>query len=120
MAKFNYGRVSDRAHKLLERFGASVDIKIAVAGEYDPETGITTTPKTYNGIGAVFDYESKDIDGTLIMSNDRRVYASVVGLPDSISTAAKLVFNGDTYSIITVKKLDPSGMNVLWELQVRK
>lgn len=120
MAKFNYGRIADRAHKLLERFGASVDITITVAGEYDPETGITTSTTTYNGVGAVFDYEARDIDGTLIMSDDRRVYASVNGLPDSITTAAKLIFNGDTYNIITVKKLDPSGINVLWELQVRK
>lgn len=120
MAKFNYGRIADRAHKLLERFGASVDITITVAGEYDPETGITTSTTTYNGVGAVFDYDARDIDGTLIMSDDRRVYASVNGLPDSITTAAKLTFNGDAYNIVTVKKLDPSGINVLWELQVRK
>lgn len=62
-------------------------------------------------------FEASQIDGTLIRSTDRKITieaGQIAPTPDD-----KLVIGGIAHEIIAVMPLDPGGVALLYELQVR-
>lgn len=118
---FNYSQTAANAARLIQRFGSSVAMSRTVPGAYNPANGApaagTTTEQTVQAV--VLDYPHAYIDGALIRSGDRRALVAAVGV-----TAPQA---GDTFTwksqdlvVISVKELGPSGVAVLYTLQVRK
>lgn len=58
--------------------------------------------------------------GTLIQQNDKRVYLSTNGLSAVPETGNKLEVGGVRHEIISVSPLAPGGVDVRYELQVRR
>lgn len=120
MSAFDYTKTAATVDRLLKRFGASATLQRVVHGTYDPDTGTTTadTTSTWTGVGAKFDYEQKEIDGTNIRTGDQRVYLSVVGIvnPQSGDT---LAIGATTYNVVASRPLQPALMAVLYDVQVR-
>lgn len=117
MTAFNYANTAATALRLLTRFGASATIKRYAGTAYDPATG-TTTP-TYTDVAttaAVFDYDQKYIDGTLILVGDKRAYLAPAHVPKQ---GDKLAWQSVDYTVVAVKAVAPAGVVVLYEAQIR-
>lgn len=114
-----YAELAQTVQEILAEFGAETTLTKVTAGAYNPATGSageTRTPRTVTA--AVFDYETKYIDGTLILSGDKQVFMSVVG-NEAPKPGDLLAWMGKDWRVITFKNLAPAGISVLYELQVR-
>lgn len=115
-----YAEVAAIAHDVLSEFGAPAILTRIGVAVYDPATGVATPPAplVYTGTGAKFDYEQKDIDGTLIRQGDQRVYLSTVGIVQP-QTGDTLTIAGDVFHVVASRPLQPALVAVLHDVQVR-
>lgn len=115
---FDYAHTAATATRLLQRFGATATIVRTTSGTYDPDTG-TTMPTTANlaTTAAVFAYEQKYIDGTLILEGDQRAYCKPSVEPKQ---GDGFTWQGSAYTVVAVKPVSPAGVPVLYEAQIRK
>jgi hypothetical protein len=118
---FDYADLALSADELLAEFGAVAQTVHTTAGTYDPEAG-TSTPEstTTQDVTAVcIDYESKFIDGALILRGDKQVFMSARGVTAPVA-GDKFTWQAAEYAVIAVTPLAPAGVVVLYELQVRR
>jgi hypothetical protein len=114
---FNYAATAATATRLLQRFGASATLKRQTTGAYDPATG--TTPVTVAEIAttaAVFAYDQKYIDGTLVLQGDQRAYMTPGVMPKQGDV---LAWQGRDWQVVAVKPIAPAGTPVVYEAQLR-
>jgi hypothetical protein len=117
MTAFNYPATAATAIRLLQRFGAAATVRHPTGSAYDPDTG--TTVPTYADsatTAAVFAYDQKYIDGTLILQGDQQAYCSPSVAPVQ---GDQFVWQSTTYTVIAVKPVSPAGVPVLYEAQIR-
>lgn len=115
-----YGNAQNTASKMLTKFGQAVTHTIRTAGTYDPATGgVTVTDTTQTVRAALFDYGTKEIDGMIVMSGDKRALIAALSI-----TAPKvddtLTVGTTVWTIKMVKELNPAGTSIMFECQVRK
>lgn len=124
-----YSELAETATALLTEFGAPGQLfRAAGPGTYDPTSGSTSDPEADGEdlIAAVFEYDEALIDGSLIQRGDKLVYISVAGLlepKDTDTFAWPIGVDGaptETFTVIKNQKIAPAGINVLYQLQVRK
>lgn len=115
---FNYARPQATADRLIQRYGQAISLKkYSSTGDAWNPTRTATTTSLY---AAVLDYNQSEIDGTLILIDDKRVYISA---KDNVSDPAKgdvLVFGGRDHAIINLNTFQPAGIIVYYEAQCRK
>ncbi|WP_426287544.1 hypothetical protein [Luteibacter sp. E-22] len=120
---FNYAGTAATATRLLKRFGAAAEL-IRADGPpvYDPEQG-TTVPSetTVQTTAAVFDFDQKYIDGTLILQGDKQAFCAP---GQRVVQGNKLNYKDDTGSmrraeVVAVKPVAPAGTPVLYVAQLR-
>lgn len=117
MASFNYPATAATATRLLERFGASCTLVRTTTGAYDPATGSNTvTTDSLPTTAAVFAYDQKYIDGTLVLQGDQLAYCAPAVAPKQGDSFA---WNSATFTVIAVKPISPAGIPVLFEAQIR-
>lgn len=117
MNTFNYGRARATAARLIKKFGQTVQLRrtVRIGPDWDP----TFTEESYAAIAAVMDYSDSEINGTLIMAGDKKVFLSE-GLTVAPELSDKLSIGGLVHSLMQVKPLAPAGLVVFWELQCRR
>jgi hypothetical protein len=116
-----YSEIAATVDRLIRKFGTTVTLTRVTPGTYDADAGTTTgdTTTTWTGgYGAVFDYEQKDIDGTLIRQGDQRCYLSTVGI-DTPQTGDTLTLNSDVFNVVASRPLQPALTAVLHDVQLR-
>jgi len=121
-----YTRLQATANRLLKGKGQTLTLTKVTAGTYNPATGAMTgaTTSTQTAYGAVFDYGTKQIDGTLIKAGDKQLLLSAFKTDGTALTAPVL---GDTVSIGGVvytlveplKTVGPAGITVIYEANLR-
>ena len=121
-----YARLQSTADKMLKGKGQSLTLTKVTAGTYNPETGGFTGAgtSTQMAYGAIFDYGTKQIDGTLIKAGDKNLLLSAFKTDGAALTAPVL---GDTVSIGGVvytlveplKEVNPAGTVVMYECNLR-
>lgn len=117
MASFNYPATAATATRLLQRFGASCTLVRTTTGAYDPATGSNTvTTESLATTAAVFAYDQKYIDGTLILQGDQLAYCAPAVEPKQ---GDSFTWQGVTRTVIAVKPTSPAGIPVLFEAQIR-
>lgn len=116
---FDYADVANEAAEIIAEFGNAGTLTQVVAGTYNPATGAveggTTTVTTVNC--CVFDFDDAVIDGTRIISGDKRVIMAAGAIPKPDDT---FTWMGTVHRVIATKQLSPAGVNVLTEMQVRR
>jgi hypothetical protein len=115
-----YDDLQKTAGNMLGQFGQSLTITSKSVGAYDPATGasiVTGTTKT--GIGAIFDYGTKDIDGQLVLQGDKKLILSQIGI-DNIDVDDTVTIGSKVYTVIMVKEINPGGTNVMYICQLRQ
>lgn len=91
-----------------------------VAGEYDPETGTSTTTVTYSGRGVFYDYSVQEVDGNIILATDTKLIAlqQEVTLDSDGSPATPQ--EGDAIDGMEVVRIKKDAAGVVWELTLRR
>lgn len=125
----NYTRLKNTAQKMLKGNGQLLTLTTRTTGLYDVSTGaavVTTTTQT--AYGAIFDYGTKQIDGTLIKTGDKQLMLSALNSAGAALTAPKL---GDTVTGLIdgvsktftiyepLKTIAPAGTIVMFECNLR-
>lgn len=116
----NYSNLKVTARVLLKKFGQSMTLTRDVAGAYDPTTGsVSNTVQTFVDFGVVLPYSNgvSSIADSLIQTGDRQVFIQMSTEPKPTD---KITIAGAVHNIVNVKPLEPAGVNVLYELQIRK
>ena len=74
MAGIDYANLRTTATRLLTNNGKTITLTRETDGAYDPSTGgstvVTTNPA---GVGVLVRYRNNEVDGTTILSSDRRL-----------------------------------------------
>ncbi len=117
-----YAQKATAAHRLLAKFGMTMTLTRPSSSEptYDSATGVATpvAPLTYTVTGVKFEYSARERDGSLIQTGDQRVYLSTTGavlpLPGDTLTI------GSVFRVVRTGAISPAGVDVLYDLQVRK
>ena len=110
----NYSKLRETAAKLIKANGKAITLTRTVQGAYDPASGGTTdTTTTVIGNGVLLRYSNRDIDGTNVLSSDRKmIYAGQV--PEV----------NDRYNlerVVSIETLDPDESGALmFTCQLRK
>jgi hypothetical protein len=113
---FNYAKTAATALKLLTKFGQPMTVSKEV---YDIDTGLLVSATDTIGMGVIFAISNgvSSMSNGLIKASDQQVLISVNTIPEPID---RLTVGDKVYSIVDVKALEPAGVNVLYELIVRK
>lgn len=113
-----YDRAAATALRLLTKYGQAVTVKTRTAGAYNTATGsAAVTETTQAGVGAIFDYGARDIDGTLIQDGDKQVLLAPLPVAPEIDDTVSI--GGAVCTIKGIKTLAPGGTPVLYDLNVR-
>lgn len=101
-------------------YGRTLTIRRATAGAYDPDTGALASGGTtdYAGKGKLGSYSDAMIDGTTVLTEDRKC----TFIPNDVSFEPQaqdtLIDGAKTYTVIDAKKRELTGL-VTWTMQVR-
>lgn len=116
-----YSDMAATADELITEFGQSVTLKVSAGAAYDPETGSSAVTYTDQvGHGCVIDFDKKLIDGTKVRIGDKLVLLSPIGVSEP-KDGDQLVIGAETWQLVPpVTVTAPSGVAVLYEVQVRK
>lgn len=116
---YDYSRLIATANRLLAKFGQDMTLLALNAPGYDPSTGGTSgTPASETKTGVIFPYKNgiTAMQESLILAGDQQVFILLDNAPKPTD---KLQVGSREYSIINVKAIEPGGVTVLYELQVR-
>lgn len=117
-----YDRAAATSKRLLAKYGQTITLTRAIpTAEYDPVTGeIEAADSSVTAVGVVFDYERREIDGTMVQQGDAHLYLSPDIRMTPIQQDIIRLATGEIFKIVTVKSVAPSGQVVLWDIQLRK
>lgn len=118
---FDYAASRDDADELLAEFGQAVSLRRVTAS--GPAREPTLTPADYATIAAIVDYSDRQVNGESILATDRRAIVAAGPLTalgiTSITPADKLVVGGVVVPIVRVMPLNPAGVTVMYDCQLR-
>lgn len=105
--------------------GLEMTLTRTVAGEYDPAIGGSSSTTTdYTGSAFRDTYENKDVDGTLIKAGDVKFLVSPALLDGSAmptpTTTDTILFDGQRFTVASVKPWNYAGLDIGFEVQARK
>lgn len=120
----DYTRLRAMANQQLKDKGLTCTITKQTAGTYSTSTGVASvSTSTQSAYGALFDYENKNIDGSLVKKGDRRLLLSALNTALAALTAPSVndtvTANSVTYTIVAVRPVAPSGVAVAYDCQIR-
>ena len=85
---------------------------------WNPATGSTVN---YAVTFVLTDYANRDRDGTLIQATDQQALIGVEGLEIEPTTADRLVdARGRAFEIVSLLPLEPGGVTIFYQAQVRR
>ena len=99
---------------LVSRLGRAMTLRTNTNSgtSFDP----TITPSDAAITAAVFDFEAKETDGSIIQEGDKEfVFSSTV----TVTKADKIVDDGKEYEIITLEQVGPGGELLMYIAQGR-
>lgn len=134
MATKDYSATAALATRLLTKFGAASKLvySTVTGGDGTPYNPGVETPVAVDCFAAVVDYSEREREGTSIQIGDRK---AIVSVPASLKlgpvsaegvkafTSVKLRFpatDGVDYQIAAGKAESPAGVDVVYELRVRR
>lgn len=134
---FDYVESAQDALALLQDFDALPCTVLDMAGppavdDYDPATGTggPAAPTSVTALGVILDYTAKEYGNqpdALIRYGDRQVLMAAIDVNGAAMTvdqvpmeAQILAPDGVTYTIKNIKPLNPTGVVVLFDINVRR
>jgi len=114
-----YDDMAAVALELLDEFGQAVTLPRTTGGSVDPITGIVTpgTDASVVTTGLLKPYPDAMIDGARILSSDREL---VLSDEQVVNPTDKPLIDGEEWSIVNIKTINPAGTVVCYFVQVRR
>lgn len=117
----NYAAAATNTAAVLAKSGTTMSLRVTTPGTYDPATGAETgaTTADYATVGVLTNDKAQFVDGTLVRSGDKVILmaASVAVRP---LTGHDVVVGSVVWRVIAVDAVEPSGVPVLYKVQVRR
>lgn len=121
MTAFDYSESRDDVDELIAEFGQVVALRRDVAS--GPASEPTVTPTDYATTAAILDFSARQIDGENILATDRRALVAAGPLTalgiTGIAAPDSLVIGGVPIPIVRVQPLNPAGVVVMYDCQLR-
>lgn len=118
-----YTRSIATALRLITKKGQAVTLTTKTAGSYNTTTSsVAITETTQSAKGVVTNYDTKDIDGVLVKTDDLLLILAASGVttkPVPDKTKVTLA-SGLSYTVKAVGDVAPSGESIVYRLQLRK
>jgi hypothetical protein len=118
MAEFDYARSRASAERLIARFGMAGVLKRAARSGPANDPDITETDHACRLV--ILKSEDARAEGTLIRRADWLIYLSTAGLTIVPAETDRILANGETYSILSIRSLSPAGEVLFYEIQARR
>jgi len=121
MASALYGELAQAAVDLLNELGQLVLLSRPGAGAgYDPDTGFVDEEAVvvWSANGVEFEYNQREVDGSLIQSGDRRVLIAP-NLGTMPQSGDVVTLGAYRLEVVESRPLQPAGVVVLHEVQAR-
>lgn len=116
---FDYKDLRIVAADLLKEFGQLITIKRKTGEQYDPATGSNQQAiETYTGYGCAFHYSNNEIDGMRILTGDMVVLLENMATTPVIGDS--VLVNGMEMRLISIERVSPANIDVIYKLQVRQ
>lgn len=117
---FDYSELAQTARELLAEYGQDVTFTRQSSAVYDNENGqVSATETTFSGKGVIFTYKNgvSQVNGSLIEKGDQELYleGNTLPVPGDTVTVANV-----SYKVVYVMAIEPAGINVLYQIQVRR
>ena len=121
---FDYTKTKETANRLIKRFGQQLTVTRQVNNEYNPFLGkgynpatgeVTSTIETYTYDAVWLNFRDDEIDDTIVLRSDAKVLVS-----GSLEVDDRVMLDGKEWRVVTVRPLNPAGIEVYTEVQVRK
>lgn len=122
-AVFDYARSAQTALGLITKFGADVVLKRKQSTTYDPATSAGTSTGEEEPVkGALLPYAPYVIasSGGAIRQEDQRLLLAPQGMAGDPEPLDEVEVGGRNYTIISVQKIAPAEVAVVYDLQVRR
>jgi hypothetical protein len=120
MSEF-YDRMAATALRLITQYGQAVTLRDVQPGGYDPDN-----PEGAEVIleqiaqGILFDFTGFEFQAdTLIVRGDKKLKIAASGLDWKPKPMITAEIQGNTWTVINVKEVNPAGTPLIYELQVR-
>lgn len=116
---FDYAALASKSAALLSKFGRDVTRRRVTRGAYDTSQGSAANAGQADATfkGALLDFGTREVDGTLVKSTDKKLLLEASGAPLASDT---FLVGGLEYAVVSVKEISPAGTPVLYEVQLRK
>lgn len=106
---------SRRIKRLINREGRSITHRTYTNSGVD-DFNPTQTPSDTTVVGIVFDFESTEIDGSIIQQHDKEI---VIASDQVINKEDKIIDNGIEYSIVAMEETQPGDDVFMYIIQGR-
>ena len=100
------------------KYGGQFSIQRNTGSVSNPDGTVTPNFTTLTGVAVNYPYQSREIDGTNILATDTRFYVETLELAPLVGD--RFTFGGITYRIKNVESIQPSGVNIIYILQVSR
>jgi len=109
---YDYSNVQATAISLINKFGRTITHRTTTSSgdEFDPVIVNNDTSITAVMIG----YEAKEIDGTLIKTNDKMILTYT-----SINTKDEILDGAIKYEVVNVNEVKPGDTPLIYKVQIR-
>ena len=117
---FDYGSIVNVAVSQIADKGRSVILNRFTSGTYNPSTGtVSGASRSSETVSAVVtDYKDNQIDGGAIKRGDKMLIISADQSPASLQDSFEI--DGDEYQIVNIESVSPSGVDIIYKIQVRR
>jgi hypothetical protein len=111
----------DLATRLSDDFGKAFTIKELTGSTYDPGTGTNVPSYTDHAVtGVVRSYREDLIDGSSVQVGDLSVQVPAAQLTFTPDTDDDVILDGNTWSVVNVRRTYGGDQVAYFRLQVRK
>jgi hypothetical protein len=114
----------DTAQRLIDKYGALVELVVFTSGTpIDPQMPwrVNDSGELVQSCKGVFaSFDKKLIDGTLIQKNDARVLLAAKGLSRAPDIDGEIRTVDAAWQIVSIKPISPTGVDILYSVQVRR
>lgn len=117
----NYPAIATNVLNAISQSGVAMSIQKTQVGAFDPATGKKDTTGSLISCMAIIDkYSAFMVNGSSVLSDDQRVYVAAAGLSAPPAAGDKLIMGALIWNIVRATPLQPGGVPLLYDLQVRQ
>lgn len=112
---FNYANSSKTAKRIIAKFGQNITL---TKETYNFDTGVLISSVATISKGVMLPYPNSAYSaaGGLIQIGDNQIFININVEPKPTD---KIQVGFKSYSVVSVRAIEPAGINILYELQVR-